>query len=128
MEEKFYLSLDLSTQTLKAMVVNDSLKILKESVINFDRDLPEFGTNGGVHQQNLEATSPVQMWVKAIDVLLSQLKEGNIEISKIVGISGTGQQHGSVYWKYGAQEHLRNLDPSMTMSAQLKVCILSKPY
>lgn len=101
--------------------MKDDLKIIQESVVNFDRDLPEFRTNCGAHQNDLEATSPVQMWVKAIDIILRQLTEENAEISKIKGISGTGQQHGSVYWKRGAQQILKNLDPSKSMEAQLKV-------
>ena len=116
-----YLSFDLSTQTLKAMVMRDDLKIIHENVVSFDRDLPEFRTTGGAHQNDLEATSPVQMWMKAVDVILQRLMEGNVILSKIKGISGTGQQHGSVYWKVGAHEALKDLDPSQTIEAQLKV-------
>ena len=121
MADRLYLSFDLSTQTLKAMVMRDDLKIIHENVVSFDKDLSEFQTNGGAHQNDLEATSPVQMWVKAVDVILNRLMEGNVEMSRIKGISGTGQQHGSVYWKRGAHEALKNLDPSQTMEAQLKV-------
>ena len=121
MADGSYLSFDLSTQTLKAMVMRDDLHIVQESVVNFDKDLPEFKTNGGVYQSDLEATSPVQMWVKAIDTILHKLREEKVEFSKIKGISGTGQQHGSVYWKCGAKEVLFSLDSSKSMEIQLKV-------
>jgi hypothetical protein len=43
-----FLGLDCSTQTLKATVIDQSLKELSEleTVINYDVDLPQFGTKG----------------------------------------------------------------------------------
>lgn len=103
--------------------MNDGLKVVHESVVNFDRDLPQFGTNGGVHQKGLEATSPVQMWLVAIDMILRKLSDDSVPLSSVKSISGTGQQHGSVYWKDGARNVLKCLDPLKTVEAQLKVCI-----
>lgn len=124
MADALYLSFDLSTQTLKALVMNNSLHVIHESVLNFERDFPEFETTGGVYQNDLEATSPIQMWLKAMDVILNNLSEANVDIAKVKGISGTGQQHGSVYWKTGALEVLKKLDSKKTLQDQLKVSIV----
>ena len=39
-----FLGLDSSTQTLKATVIDEQLKEVYVQVINFDSDLPQFGT------------------------------------------------------------------------------------
>ena len=41
--------------------------------------------------------------------------------SKVVAISGSGQQHGSVYWKNGAQSVMKNLTPHIPLASQLDV-------
>ena len=56
-----YLSLDLSTQSLKAILANEKLEPIHECVIEFDKDLPEFKTKDGVHHHSKEQnriTSP----------------------------------------------------------------------
>jgi len=58
-------------------------------------------------------TGPVLMWVEAFDLVLRKLRKVNFPFDKVVAISGSGQQHGSVYWAKGALEsHLKQLDPS----------------
>lgn len=39
---------------------------------------------------------------------------------KVVGISGSGQQHGSVYWSGEANELLNDLIPCKELSSQLQ--------
>ena len=39
---------------------------------------------------------------------------------KVMAVSGSGQQHGSVYWATGAQKRLRALNPAEPMAPQLK--------
>ncbi|XP_041373900.1 xylulose kinase-like isoform X2 [Gigantopelta aegis] len=60
------------------------------------------------------------MWVKAFDMLLEKMKSENVPFEKIAAVSGSGQQHGSVYWKIGAQHLLNNLNPESSMHSQLK--------
>ena len=38
---------------------------------------------------------------------------------QVVGISGSGQQHGSVWWRRGSESLLRSLKPSEPLSSQL---------
>lgn len=58
-------------------------------------------------------TGPVLMWVEALDLVLRKLRKVNFPFDKVYAISGSGQQHGSVYWANGAlKAHLKNLDPA----------------
>ncbi|KAK3125841.1 hypothetical protein QOZ80_7BG0610390 [Eleusine coracana subsp. coracana] len=59
------------------------------------------------------------MWVEALELLLEKLKP-KIDFSKVVAVSGSGQQHGSVYWKKGSHVVLSSLDPSKSLLSQLK--------
>lgn len=88
-----FLGLDLSTQQLKAILATDKGNVVHETAVNFDRDLPRFGTKGGAIQglRAGEVTSPVALWVAAIDLLLERMKNENVEIHRIMGISGAGQ-------------------------------------
>ncbi|GCC18040.1 hypothetical protein chiPu_0021620 [Chiloscyllium punctatum] len=106
-----YLGIDLSTQQMKAMAIDDNLNVIHETSVRFDEDLPEFGTQGGVHvhDDKLTVTTPVLLWVKALDILLERMKTSNFDFSKLKSLSGTGQQHGSVYWKEGANQTLKNM-------------------
>ncbi|KFM74582.1 Xylulose kinase, partial [Stegodyphus mimosarum] len=71
-EEISYLGFDFSTQQLKAVVINDKLEVTHQSAVQFDVDLPEFRTHGGVHSHDdqLTVTAPPIMWVKALDMIL----------------------------------------------------------
>lgn len=115
------MGLDSSTQGLKCTLLNDALETVYERAINFDRDLPGYGTEGGVHigADGLRVTSPPLMWVAALDLLLSQMQSDGVDFSSIVAISGSGQQHGSVWLKAGAASRLSELDASAPLESQL---------
>lgn len=118
-----FLGFDFSTQQLKALAVSgDTLEVLCEASVQFDNDLPEYRTQNGVNKNrdSLTVTAPPIMWVKALDMLLERLKVAGLDFSSVVAISGSGQQHGSVYWKKGAAETLSNLDPSRFLHDQLQ--------
>lgn len=116
-----YFGLDFSTQKLKAVVVDDNLKIIHESEVHFDSQLPEYRTQGGVIKgEKGVVTSPVLLWTKALDLLLDQMQLGGVNFFDIKAISGTAQQHGSVYWQKGARETLQNLDSSHFLHHQLQ--------
>ncbi|KAI8578275.1 hypothetical protein K450DRAFT_248058 [Umbelopsis ramanniana AG] len=120
-QSDLYLGLDLSTQQLKYTVINHDHDIIAEAAVHFDRDLPEFHTTNGAIAEGDVVTSPTLMWVKAIDILLERLsKNTDIKIENIKGISGAGQQHGSVYWNKEGLETLASLDVSRTLEDQLQ--------
>lgn len=121
-DESVYLGFDFSTQQLKAAVLNSDLNLLQEMVVQFDSDLPEFRTTSGatVHKDGFTVTAPVLMWVKALDILLDRLKIAGVDFSKVVSLSGTAQQHGSVYWQRGARCTLQSLQPHRFLHEQLR--------
>ncbi|KEF60158.1 D-xylulose kinase A [Exophiala aquamarina CBS 119918] len=117
-----YLGFDLSTQQLKGLVVDSSLKKIHEAKFDFDADAKGFNVNKGilVNEAEHEVFAPVTMWLQAIDTLLTRLKDNGLDFSRIKGISGSGMQHGSVFWNADAEQILARLDPNKTLEAQLE--------
>ncbi|KAI5723965.1 hypothetical protein M8J76_013417 [Diaphorina citri] len=121
---KSFLGLDFSTQQLKAVIVDEKLRVRHSAAIQFDTVLPEFRTHNGVIRgpDKHTVTAPTLMWVKALDILLDQLRVEGADFGKLVALSGTGQQHGTVYWNRGARSVLRSLDPAHFLHSQLASC------
>lgn len=95
-----YLGLDSSTQSLSALVIDtDQNKVIYEKGVNFGKDLPQYKSpNGFLENKNeLVRHADPMMWVAAMDLLFSQMKADGFEFAKIDCVSGSGQQHGSVY-------------------------------
>ncbi|XP_039699223.1 xylulose kinase isoform X3 [Pteropus medius] len=115
---------DFSTQQVKVVAVDAELNVFYEDSVHFDTDLPEFGTQGGVHvhEGGLAVTSPVLMWVQALDIILEKMKASGFGFSQVLALSGAGQQHGSVYWKVGASQVLKGLSPDLPLHEQLQAC------
>eukprot|EP00091_Calanus_sinicus_P021401 TRINITY_DN6326_c0_g1_i1.p2 TRINITY_DN6326_c0_g1~~TRINITY_DN6326_c0_g1_i1.p2 ORF type:complete len:123 (+),score=45.66 TRINITY_DN6326_c0_g1_i1:243-611(+) len=105
-EEKCYIGLDFSTQQIKAVVINGCLDVVAETHVLFDSMLPEYRTYGGVQTSGNKVTAPTIMWVKALDMLLDKLRVAGVEFANVAAISGAGQQHGSVFWRKGAEDIL----------------------
>ena len=119
--ERLYLGLDLSTQSLTAMLIDaDKGESVKHS-INFDQALPHYQTQDGVPPGNEPTKALVNplMWTEALDRLLLKLK--NLELtSKIKGIGVSAQQHGSVYLNQKATSVLACLDHNRPLHTQVK--------
>ena len=83
---QFVLGLDSSTQSLKVGIYNTKDFVARyQTIINFDKDLPEFGTNHGVikSKDGLEVTAPTLMFVKALDLALSNLQKQNCPFKQV---------------------------------------------
>ncbi|KHO00701.1 Carbohydrate kinase, FGGY [Metarhizium album ARSEF 1941] len=91
--------------------------------VDFDADFPKHGTHKGVHVRPStgEVYAPVAMWMESLDLVLHRLSKERtpVPMSRIRGVSGSGQQHGSVYWNHQAQDILRRLEPSRQLVDQL---------
>ncbi|KAJ4162574.1 hypothetical protein NW754_013999 [Fusarium falciforme] len=60
------------------------------------------------------------MWMESLDLVLERLAEAMpVPLSRIRAISGSCQQHGSVFWNGQAYEILHNLDPRLPLAVQL---------
>lgn len=97
-----FLGLDSSTQSLSAMIIDTaSGQVVLDESLNFGKALPEYRSPSGFleHQDPQIKHADPLMWVAALDKLLGQLKARGTDFSRIEGISGAGQQHGSVYLK-----------------------------
>ncbi|KAJ6576398.1 hypothetical protein DFH09DRAFT_1276432 [Mycena vulgaris] len=116
-----FLGLDLSTQQLKAVIISEDDAVVHESAVHFDNDLPQYGTTNGaiLGPAEGEVTSPVAMWLDAMDLLMERMKQAGIKFGEIAAISGAGQQHGSVYWSAKAEDALATLDTTLTLREQL---------
>ena len=93
MSDPLFLGLDLSTQGLKAVLIDADGALEHESSVNFDRDLPSYGTtNGAVRGPDPgEVTSTVRMWLDAYDLIMERMRDAGVDFSRILGISGDGQ-------------------------------------
>ena len=67
-------------------------------------------------------TSPPTLWLAALDKLLENMKAAKFPFERVASISGSGQQHGSVYWKIGAEGHLKSLQSDKVAPDQ--ICML----
>ncbi|KAG6402606.1 hypothetical protein SASPL_134803 [Salvia splendens] len=118
----FSLGFDSSTQSMKATVLDASLNIVAQEIVNFDSELSHYKTKDGVYRDpsvNGRIVSPTIMWVEALDLILERLHKSGLDFGKIVAVSGSGQQHGSVYWKTGSSRVLSSLDPKKQLADQL---------
>lgn len=109
-QDKYFLGFDLSTQQLKCLAINQSLKLVSSQIVDFDRDLPHYKTHKGVYVNGSVVDCPVAMWVEALDLVFQKFKDASFDLSKVVAISGSCQQHGSVYWSDDAGKLLGQLD------------------
>ncbi|KFH43244.1 D-xylulose kinase A-like protein [Hapsidospora chrysogenum ATCC 11550] len=118
-----YLGFDLSTQQLKAIVVDSDLKIIAQVKVDFDGDFGDkYGIKKGVHVRDStgEVYAPVAMWMESLDLVLERLRDAMpVPMDRIKGVSGSGQQHGSVYWNDQAQGLLKGLDAGKPLAEQL---------
>lgn len=122
MSGPLYIGTDLSTQQLKALVVDSTLKKVYEAKFDFDADSKGYEIKKGVmtNEAEGEVFAPVALWLQAMDTVLARLKDAGLDFARVAGISGAGMQHGSVFWSAQADERLANLDPSQGLEKQLE--------
>ncbi len=97
MGEKYYLGFDFSTQSLTA-IVTDGTSIVKKISKRYDELQPDgFGLEDGVWKfPDGSAFGSPDVWLKSLDFVLKELSNDGLT-EKIAAISGSAQQHGSVY-------------------------------
>jgi xylulokinase len=103
--------------------VSSDLKVVSEAKVDFDADFAsQYGVKKGVltNEAEGEVFAPVAMWLEAVDLVLARLKENKCPLQSIKGISGSCQQHGSVFWNAACEDALGNLDGKKNLYEQLK--------
>ena len=124
-----FLGLDSSTQSLTAIIIDFQLKkVLYKASVNFSKDFPEYNTKNGVmisEDEKVVHSYPL-MWVEALELLFNKLNLEKVPIPDIKAISGSGQQHGTVYLNNTFEPTLIQLDPSENIASQLKFAFTRK--
>jgi xylulokinase len=116
-----FLGLDLSTQSLTALVIDLSeWSIVFRASFAFDETYPSYQTRGGVRvaQNPRVVRADPLMWAEALDDMLDLLAQRGFT-KQICGISVSAQQHGSVYLKAGAARCLGTLNPARPLVSQI---------
>ena len=135
-----YLGIDVGTQSLTALVVEvpqttgagvgaeavRATGIIARAAVHYDSELPHYGTVYGQLPNDDPAVgrAPPGMWIEALDLALERL--GSTRCGQIRGVSVSGQQHGSVYLRSGADRALRQLSPQRSLTEQI-VPLFSRP-
>ncbi len=119
----YVLGFDASTQSCSATLVNTtSLEVVGELSVNFGADLPSYqapsgfipgGTGGEVHSDPL-------MWLDALDLLFSKMQAAGWPLAEVVALSGSGQQHGSVYLGASLPAVLSGLSATQSLAEQVR--------
>ncbi len=95
--KKLFLGLDCSTQSLSAILIDfDSKKVVYEKQLNFEKEFPQYQTKSGTLRQGHVVHSPPLMWVDALKRLFAEMKK-EADLGSVLALSGSAQQHGSVY-------------------------------
>jgi len=95
-----FLGLDSSTQSLSAILIDTATgQVVADRSLVFGHTLPAYGSPNGFLPNDdpaIKHSDPL-MWVEALDRLLGELRQDGVDLGAVKGISGAGQQHGSVY-------------------------------
>jgi len=112
-----FLGIDCSTQSLSAILIDDR-KIVYEKSLNYERTFPQYKTNHGFLRTASQVHSPPLMWIEALDRLFQDMRSEDVPLHRILAISGSAQQHGSVYLNDSFSSRL--LDHTNTLKENLE--------
>ncbi len=120
--KELFLGLDCSTQSLTAIIINfNTGKVIYRNNINFDEELPHYHTQNGIivlGDYKIIHSYPL-MWIEALELLFTKFKIEKIPIYEIKAISGSAQQHGTVYLNNKFERILKNLQLDKALKSQL---------
>ncbi|POW21504.1 hypothetical protein PSHT_02318 [Puccinia striiformis] len=114
-QKPYFLSLDLSTEKMGLIVVDESMDVIFGECVKFDTDLPEYGMAA---TRTVRYRPPTHSHVKALDILLQKVSS-QIELKRVKCIGGSAQQHNSVWWSKAASTLLSRLTPNKPLYEQL---------
>ena len=126
---RYHLGLDSSTQSLTGVVIDlDTGRVVCSRSVNFSETFPEYGTIDGVLRgaDPHIVHAPPRLWLDALDRLLDRMRADGAPFAELDAVSGSGQQHGSVYLNETTTDALARLDPARPLSENL-AGIFSRP-
>lgn len=118
-----HLGFDCSTQSLSAIIIDAARGTIEhESSVIFETDLPHYKTTHGFTRGENpdEFFSDPLMWLEALDLLFKKLEEQNAPLSKISAISGSAQQHATVYLNDQFPRSLSSLNQNLSLATQFQ--------
>ncbi|MGI5923297.1 MAG: xylulokinase [Lentisphaeria bacterium] len=95
-----FLGLDCSTQSITAVILDSNHKtIVYQKSLSYGKFLPEYKSPDGflIHPDPLIKHSNPLMWASALDLICQTMQDDGVNLAEIAGISGSAQQHGTVY-------------------------------
>ena len=123
-----YLGLDSSTQSVTATAIEvddahpDRRSILFERSFRYDDTLPAYGTRHGVLRSPDARVihAPPLMWSEGLErIVADAVRENDIDWRQLRAISGSAQQHGSVYLNAKAGARIAALNASRSLAQQV---------
>ena len=94
-----FAGLDVSTQSCKLVVIDwDLRRVIYTDSVQFDSDLPQYGTKMGVIPglgEGVSESDP-RMWIDAVEMIFGRLRNSDVPMGNIRCLSVSGQQHGLV--------------------------------
>jgi xylulokinase len=131
----FYLGIDASTQSLTAILIEageSRRAVVGTRSVVYDASFPAYGTKHGVLPASdpLIAHSAPLMWVEALDRVMAEMgRQYPAEVARLSAVSGSAQQHGSVYLKSGLDSALAAVEnaPSLVSAVAPHLSRLVSP-
>jgi len=120
---EFFLGFDFSTQSLTGIIIDyRSKQVIYRENINYGDDLSLYKYKNGiiVNENSQQVHSNPLMWIEALELFFQKLFFSEINVKSIKAISGSAQQHGTVYLNNKFEEKVNNLDPNTSLVDQLK--------
>ena len=118
-----YLGIDAGTQGIKAELIETAnASPAGTFAVNFGTELPQYSSpNGYIPNPDplLKQADPL-MWLDALELLFFKMRDAGVRMEKIAGISGSAQQHGSVYLNEKFNDILANLEKGQALAEQLR--------
>jgi xylulokinase len=118
-----FIGLDCSTQSLSAIAIDlKKRKIVYEKSLVFEKELPQYQTVSGTLRGDrpLEVHSPPLMWLDALDLLFQTMRNEGLDLSQVAALSGSAQQHGSVYLNDRFAPALAHLPSAKSLKSAMK--------
>ena len=118
-----YLGIDAGTQSMKGVLIDPEQNWVSTPVsVNFGKDLPQYRSLEGFLPSNepIHRHADPQMWAAALDMLLSKMQKSGLPMGEVKGISGSGQQHGTVYLNENFFTAVSEFSPYKTLAEQLE--------
>lgn len=117
MKAPLFLGLDCSTQSFSAVLIDyDAKKVIYEKQLVFEQEFPHYHTHSGAIRHGNVVYSPPLMWVEALERLFAKMHEEGVPLGSVLAVSGSAQQHGSVYLNDLFPKSLQTLDLSGSFS------------